>query len=668
MNFAFDCEVFHKYFCLCAVNDNNDELVVESHNGFISKNEVGTLIGKMYKEADIYASYNGTSYDIRIIAYILAYDSALVPTTVLKTFSDELVGGEGNTFVDVFNNDWVQWRSKHYDLLTGYTLSKSLKHWCLYRGWSVKETDVDFTTTDELTAEQQSDTKKYCFHDCHATLNLLNEDACQKSLAVRRVLVDEISRIKNCTIPFDYPQAKLAEEFIYAEDDDIPEGRDLGAAELVPWDSFDVPQDLKDMLKEIAVLGDFKLYKQKHGLKDVDKVLWNGISYGAGGAHFAAKGMHPSVHFFDVSSLYPSILVGWNMWKTPSANYRYANCYYTRLFDKGVIKEIPAGYSKIEFSGVDPKFLKDALKLVLNSPSGKLRQQYYTKAKDKAAGLAMCLIGQLVITEAALKCTDGHLERLVELNTDSFGVSDQEDIDRAVEYIKHTREKWPTIEFSHELTDDGSNEHGYQTYFRDVNNYCDMFEDGSVKAKGEEASELVKKKSQPVVIRSLWEALKTDKVSLLESDVFEDYVFKFSKSAGVRNFTIGGKPCDKKHVYMLFTDDSVGEDVTFSAERVNLQGVVKARHGVVAFNIEDLRPYFSHVDRSQYLEELKLLLVNWKPDLVSSFKEMFRSKRQKSKKLFIESLPTLKYLRYKTCKDAIEAEKYLLSLGWNFQP
>lgn len=664
MNIAYDTETFKNFFCFCAAYDTGDFAVVKSVNGMVDKGEVGKLVGRLYKKADLVGSYNGLGYDLRIISFILGYNGGLVPCSAIKDFSDALIGDGDAPFVDIFSEDWMGIRAKHFDVLNGYKLSKSLKHWELYNGWDVHETDVAFDA-DVVSQEDEKLIVTYCLHDCKATLKLMNESDCQKELVVRKALVDEIRSVKGQTIPFDYPKAKLAEEWIYAEDSDIPAGNDLGAEALVPWELFDsyIPKELESLLREICVLGGFKAYKVKHGIKENEKVLWNGISYGEGGAHYAVKGMYKDCHFFDVNSLYPSILVWLKMWKTPKANERYARCYYTRLFEKGAIKEMPKGYAPIELNGVDASYLKDSLKLVLNAPTGKFRQQFYTKAQDKAVGLAMCIIGQLIVTSAALHAVNGDCSKLIEVNTDSFAVNDPECIARAIAF----EEPWPCIKFAHEVDGD-KNEHGYQSFFRDVNNYCDFFEDGTIKAKGEEASELVKKKSQPVVIRSLWETLKNDKVTLLESDVFEDYVFKFSKSAGVRNFTIGGKPCDKKHVYMLFTDDSVGEDVTFSAERVNLQGVVKARHGVVAFDVEDLRPYFSHVDRSQYLEELKLLLVNWKPDLVSSFKEMFRSKRQRSKREFIESLPTLKYLRYKTCKDAIEAEKYLLSLGWNFQP
>ena len=662
MNYAYDCETFNRYFCLCAVDSNGGEHVVESHDGNINKNDVGKLVGTMYNTADYICSYNGLGFDLRVLSFILAYRSTTVPCTDVKQFANALIDGGDAPYVDIFGEDWLKFRSKHFDLLGGYTLNKSLKNWQSYRGWSIMETDTNFNVERDLTEQERKDTVKYCLHDCSSTLALFNEDACQKNVAVRKVLVDDIARIKKTDIPFDYPTAKLAEEWLYAEDNDIPDGRDLGAENIVPWDEFNVPQDLKDTFKEICQLGGFKPYKEKHGMKTGDKLLWNNISYGEGGAHYAVKGMYEDCNFFDANSLYPSILVWLQLWKTKSANHRYASCYYTRLMDKGVLKEIPAGYTKIEFAGVEDSYLKDALKLILNAPTGKLRQQFFTKAQDKAAGLAMCLVGELVITHLAMAVTQGDFSKLIEVNTDSIAVNDPDCIARALAF----QSPWPTIKFAHE-SKDGVNEHGYQSYWNNVNNYLDFFEDGTYKFKGEDGSDLNKKKHEPIVIRSLASTLLNDKIGLEESDVFEDYVFKYSRSAGVKNFRLNGQPSDRKYMYWLWTSEDVGVDVEFSAERVNLQGLVKSRHGVYGYTIDDLRPYFKYVDRNQYLEDLKLLVMIWKPDLIGGFKEAFRSKRQKSKREFIAKLPTLKYLHYRTCANALEAEKYLLSIGWDFK-
>ena len=660
MNYSFDTEVFKSFFCFCATSDNS-ELVVRSHNGFIRKQEVGRLTAKLYKEAEYIASYNGLGYDLRIISFILDYHNVNVPCTAVKAYSDTLLDEDADTpFVDIFNDEWVAFRSKHFDVLNGYKLSKSLKHWELYNGWDVHETDVDFDA-DVVGPEDEQLIIKYCLHDCKATLKLFYEADCQKELVVRKALVSDIARIKNRVIPFDYPKAKLAEEWIYAEDESVPPPSNKGAETLVPWDAFDVPEDLKTLLIDICRCGGFKAYKAEHGIKEDNKVLWNGISYGEGGAHYAVKGMRYDCHFFDVNSLYPSILVAHQMWKTKAANRRYAQCYYTRLFEKGAITEMPKGITPIELKGVDASFLKDSLKLVLNAPTGKFRQKFKTKAQDKDTGLAMCIIGQLIVTQAALQAVDGDVSKLVEVNTDSFAVCDKESIARAIAFV----EPWNCIKFAHEVDGD-KNEHGVTSYWRDVNNYIDYFEDGSYKFKGEDGSDLKKKAHEPVVIRSLATSLWNDKVELEASDNWKDYVFKYSKPAGVKNFTVGGKKMSKKHIYFLWTTDEVGDVITFSADRVTQQGLVKERHGVYAFTMEELEPYFKYVDRNQYTEDLKLLLMTWNADLVQPFKEAFRSKRQKSKREFIASLKTLDLLRYRSAPNAIEAEKFLISKGWTF--
>ena len=638
---AFDTETFNEFFCLCS----SDGQVTRSHKGIINISELAAHMTKLFDDNDIVASYNGYAFDLKLIAYILNGHSS---TKDVKNYAEALIANNAE-FISLNTADWKKFRTKHFDVLNGYKLGKSLKHWELYNGWTVRETDVPFDYAEELTKQQEDSIIAYCFADCEATKKLAYEGDCVKEIEVRRKLINDIVSIKGEDFPFDYPKAKLAEEWIYAEDDFVPEDPKGDATKLVPWELFNVPQDLKDLLMEICSLGGFKNYKQKHGIKEGEKVLWNQISYGEGGAHYAKTGtMFIDVHFFDVASLYPSLLIWLHMWKTDNANRRYEKAYTDRL----------------AFKHSGDKFNANSLKLVLNAPTGKFRQQSFCKSQDMATGLAMCIIGQLIVTEAALAASNGDINKIVEVNTDSFAVCDEESIARAREYCKHTREKFPTVGFEEEVKD-GENEHGIHSYFSSVNAYIDYFADGSFKMKGEDGSDLNKKKHEPIVIRSLVRSIDNDKVELENSFTFEDYIFKYSKAASTKNATIGGKPMTKKHYYFLWTTQEVGEDINFTVDRVSkTNGLVSARHGVWAFNAEDLRPYFKYVDRNQYEEDLKQILYIWRPSLVPQFKEMFRSKRQKSKRDFINHLGIADLINYNNIKTELGREKFLKEKGW----
>lgn len=535
-------------------------------------------------------TYNGKAFDIRVLSWIANCGKKTLTTQEIAEAAGQLISdmnvkvGRKKTSPcwDVKFKDMSRVRKHHFDVLKCYTGKYSLKQWEQTRGWNIKESSVPFDQPT-VNAEELEDCRFYCRHDVRCTDKLYMEKDCQELIETRQWVIDNAS----CYIYPDVPQAELAESYLYGDEDTSDEVE--SAVELIPWDIFEVPDDFLVQMKQLA----------SH---QIDSFVWNGISYGAGGAHYAKPGKHKKVSIFDVASLYPHIIKYYTKLKTLGALKRYVACIEERLKNKA--KKGTPEYSKSADKG---------LKLVLNSASGKLGQPG-AKSYAPEHRLAMCLIGQILVTEAAVKSTLGNLEHLIEINTDSFAVEGEDNIERARQYCDAVPHHFKFEEDKFETS-----------YWKDVNNYFVYEKTEPVVLKeshGDVRVNLSSTHSEVVVTESLAVNLLKEEgkeptlCSIDESELkltVENCVVKWSKAANVKSANIDGEQMKFKYYYFLWVTPDCPDShrIQFNSRKVNEDGTISVRHGVFGFDLNELKKYEDWIDPEQYLEDLKMELRVW---------------------------------------------------------
>lgn len=546
-------------------------------------------------------TYNGKAFDIRVLAWIASCGKNTLTTKEISEAAGKLISDmniktgrvKSSPCWDAEFKEMSKVRKSHFDVLKCYTGGHSLKWWEQARGWNIKESSVPFDQ-ETMTAEEVQDCIYYCRHDVECTDKLYMEKDCQELIEARQWVIDNAP----CYIFPDTPAAELAETYCYGEEETVVEMEK--AVDLIPWDKFDVPEDFAYQMRQIA----------NH---EIDSFTWNGISYGAGGAHYAKPGCHKGVKIFDVASLYPHIIKYFIKLKTTTALERYVGCIERRLVNKA--KKGTPEYSKSADKG---------LKLVLNSLSGKLGQPG-SKSYAPEHRLAMCLIGQILATEAAVKSTLGKIEDVIEINTDSFAVIGEENIERARKYCEQVPNGFKFEEDSFDVS-----------YWKDVNNYFVYESTEPVTLKeshGAVNTNLNVNKSETVVTESLAvNLLKPEGAEVelgtlggkpLEFNV-DNCVVKWSKAASTKSANVDGEPMKFKYYYFLWVTPDCPDShrIQLNSSKINDDGTISVRHGVVGFSLGDLRKYEKWIDPDQYLEDLKMILRVWdRADLFEQIKK-----------------------------------------------
>lgn len=595
---TFDIETYPGAFIICGlVNGKTWEeyIVSPTVEGFPHEVDCSIVKGWLdsLKDKGWTVTYNGKTFDLRVLAWIANCGKKTLTTkevseAAAKLIEDSNVKSGPRTRTSpcwsVKFSDLATYRKHHFDVLKCYLLNHSLKWWELMRGWSVKESSVPFDQ-QTMSIEELMECRKYCRHDVMCTDRLYMEKDCQELIEARQWVIDNAP----CYISPDATSAELAETYCYGDNDTIDETET--AFEIVPWDEFDVPDDYLLQMQQIA----------RH---EVDSFTWNGIDYGAGGAHFARPGRHLGVKIFDVASLYPHIIKFFTKLKTDDALKRYVGCIDKRLENKR--KKGTPEYSTSADKG---------LKLVLNSLSGKFGQKG-SKAYAPEHRLAMCIIGQILITEAACKACVNNFENLIEINTDSFAVKGDMEIENARKYCD-TRPHGFTFE------EDNFDE----SYWKDVNHYfvydVSRHSPSLKEAHGDVGTDLNKYKNETILIESLALNLRKPndgEPSLMEFNSSEpkltadNCVVKWVKGKGIKNANIDGQPMRFKHYYFMWTTPDCPDShaIRFNASKVGANGTISVRHGVYTFDgVDALRRYENYIDADQYMEDLKDSLATW---------------------------------------------------------
>ena len=328
-------------------------------------------------------------------------------------------------------------------------------------GMSVQESTVDFNIDHPLTDAELEEMIFYCKHDVEATRELVKtrKSYLQNKLHLGRIVNLDDAKALSMT------NAKLTAAYLGArkpnkewEDERQYQYPENLKREYIPQEVFDFFDRMKD-----PEIPDETLFKGKLKLD----VYGCPTTIGFGGIHGAIPFYQEEeagdriIRNYDVASYYPHLMT---------------ICGYTsrNIPDPKIYADMLEERMRAKKSG--DKATANALKLVANTTYGAQLNQY-NDLYDPLKARSVCISGQLYLLEMTRRlCQECETLRVVQLNTDGIMVSfDRKEYDRVLEITGEWQERT-----GFELEEDKVS----RIYQKDVNNYVEIAEDGSVKIKG----------------------------------------------------------------------------------------------------------------------------------------------------------------------------------------
>lgn len=417
----YDIEVYpHNAFVVFKDIDKKLLGIFRDDNGFEGlKQFIGT---------HVLVGYNNFWYDDHIIAAMMKGWNA----HQLKELNDLIIGGakqypqKGFKSLDVFQQ--IDVGMPGLKKIQGNMSRK------------IFESPIDFNHPTPLTDKEYEEVIGYCSYDIDTTIDIykmrINSYFQPKQSLVE--MVGQGDRWNTTTLSAnallgDMTLTKWSQIRLSAAD-----FSDLSMLDLVPDEVRDLWLNSKDD-------------KGKVTIEDFDNV----IEFGFGGLHGVHKTekRFENVVLLDVASMYPNIILQINALGKATEKYK-------QILDE-----------RIAIKHTD-KVKSDALKLILNSVYGNLKNQYSPLCNPKAA-LSVCVYGQVALYELGKRIAK--VGKIVQLNTDGIA------------FIPHGEYKgiWEQWEedFNLRLEEDS-----FDVFIqRDVNNYIGV-KDGKIKCKGGDTS------------------------------------------------------------------------------------------------------------------------------------------------------------------------------------
>ena len=221
----------------------------------------------------LFVSYNGSHYDQYIMKAIYAGCDA----EQVKEVNDWIIGGEQG-----WENPYLQdlyWKFNDVDLMKDTQIGTSLKSIEGHLGMSVEESEVDFTVTHKLSADERADVLHYCKHDVDATEQLLH---IRKDYLETKITLGDRAGLSPAQSLY-LTNAKLTAKVLGATREEHDDER-----------AYVFPDNLKKELIPLTVLGFFARVRDK---KVPDEELWRSklditvgdcpVTIGFGGIHGA---------------------------------------------------------------------------------------------------------------------------------------------------------------------------------------------------------------------------------------------------------------------------------------------------------------------------------------------------------------------------------------------
>lgn len=450
-------------------------------------------------------------------------------------------------------------------------------------GRSIVESKVSFDIGRPLTEEEKEEVLAYCRYDVDSTIEIFKLR--QKSyFATKQALIDmfgddKCSRWNTTTIAANL----LLERPIPA------------------WSKPRVPQEfwrsidqIPDSVWEMWEAASFETRNDKQNSCTVN-LFDCSIVFGLGGLHGANKSRHrfENVKLLDVSSMYPSIIVLLN------------------ALGEGTEKYKAMRDERLAIKHTDP-VRSQALKLVLNSVYGLLKNQYSTLYNPMAA-VTVCIYGQIALFDLCRRLDDlGYC--LININTDGVAFADD-----GTDNYKYAWAEWER-EFGLSLELDEFE----QWIQKDVNNYVAR-KDDHIKTKGGEVnkyeqSNYFANNDARIIHIALVDKLlfDTDPVETIRNNLDDPILFQYVLKAGNTYKGTFDKDGNKRqNVNRVFAAREGAIETTKLYKRRQDDGMVlfsDAPENMYVYNgdLAEMKDLESFIDAGHYYNIICKRLQAWK--------------------------------------------------------
>ena len=400
----YDIEVFKEDWVVVLYDVDNSYV-----NFFVNDNK--RLREYIVVNKPVLCGFNNKHYDDYILLGMLAGNTP----KMIKAHNDFIINGgspwEHDSIKGVYKKDWF----RSFDLRDDLPIDLSLKAIEGNLGYDIRESRIDFTIDRKLTDEELGEVKEYCYTDVKNTYELFKIRAGYLNGKLKVAKTGGLDPVDALALT----NPKLAATFLKASKLSNPtEG------ELI----YNPPKELQ-LDKYTEVLDFYKIVDYEKTLtvqaKDLELV------YGWGGIHGAIENYKvESTDTFkivdiDVGSYYPSMIIqlGYSPSSIPSAK-GYEDIYNQRITAK--------------HSGDGDT--ADALKLVLNSTYGALKNQYNPLYQPKIAN-HICISGQLLLTMLICWLEKIPTLKLIQANTDGLMIGYNPKYEKQVNEVVEEWEK-----------------------------------------------------------------------------------------------------------------------------------------------------------------------------------------------------------------------------------
>ena len=443
--YTYDTEVFaHDFIAVFKDKETGTHYVF--HNDNLGVKEFIT-------DEAIYCGFNTKHYDSHIIKAICAGFS---PEEV-KEVNDWIIGGGQGWQCPQLNG--VFFRFNNVDIMDDMQMGLSLKAIEGHLGMSIEETEVDFNLDRPLTDEELALTIKYCKHDVDATEKLceIRKDYLRTKLNLGiRANIDQVKALSSTN-------AKLTAMMLGAVRREWTDGRDY----VYPpnLDISIIPKPILEFFDTIhdKSIPDDELFKTFLQITIADmpcKYAWGGV-HGSLSCYYEESTENRVIQNRDVSSLYPSLIEGYN--------YLSRNVPNPQLFYDIRKDRIRAKHEGDKQTATD-------LKLPLNTVSG-AQENRFNDLYDPLPTRSLRISGQLFLTMLTIQLLNAcKTIKLLNLNTDGLMYSVDKSELPIVDRIASEWEKTTKFELE---TDSIS-----KVWIKDVNNLLFIDTNGKVKTVG----------------------------------------------------------------------------------------------------------------------------------------------------------------------------------------
>ena len=476
---VYDIEIFPNCFhCCCKDTETNQLYKFEISE---RKNQLEDLVGFFLSEGQLnmrmFCGYNNHHYDDVIINYIIDYYNKLTGLPYwricqsLFNMSQTIVEDEEGS-----REKLKRWKYAHYfksmDLLTmmfsqklrvGLKTMQATMH---YR--NVYEYEGDFN--EPIPSTEIDNMIEYNINDVESTEELLNRLKDQIDL---RLFIEKEHGI-DC---LSMDSVKMAETFLleeYSKKSGIPKNvikemrspmdyiplKDV----ILPFIKYKNPklQDvLEDMKKQVVYSKERKGYEKRFVLSNVV------YSVGVGGIHsiHTPQIFHPKdnehIGHADVTSMYPSFLI----------KYKWGPRHLGKLFCD-IFEDIY--HERVEAKRTGQKIKNLFLKIVLNSPTGKMQQEV-SWMYDPFNVFKIRINGQLILLML--------VDRLLELGCEIIQVNTDGVVYRAKNNLREGIER--AISEVEQITQLGFEVDEYEAFYQyAINDYFGVLKGGEIEEKG----------------------------------------------------------------------------------------------------------------------------------------------------------------------------------------